>query len=423
MDEHPGTATEPRRRRYWAPGADAEVAAVLRQLAVRPWLVAGRDDAAIAAVRRNSSAVREALSRLGWILVVERGLVRLRKSPPPRRHAWAAGAPAPVTCSWYFLLVAAAESMPPRVGLSQLVAAARVAAAEAGLPVTGVISERRAIVAALRMLHERGVVEELDGDVDTFVHDEEAPVLLAVHHTRLVHVIANFADADPVADPEGWLAVVEREPDPARRMRRRLIDDSVVHGVDLDEAEAEWLSRRLREDGAPLAGAFGLHVERRTEGVAFVVPDEAFRHARELGPLPFPAPGTTGHAALLLCEAAATSGGRAGERPGWRSLPETDVIDRLATWGARIAAGRGGWAMEDVADPAGLAAKVMSLLFGLDLVRVDATVGPRTWWFSPATARWWSGTPGASAAVADRMPTRRGPAQAALSFDLEPEVE
>lgn len=51
-------------RKRWSPEADAETAAVLRLLAVRPWLVADRDAEAIAAVRRNLSAVRDALARL-----------------------------------------------------------------------------------------------------------------------------------------------------------------------------------------------------------------------------------------------------------------------------------------------------------------------------------------------------------------------
>src|SRR5690242_3736574 len=110
-----------RQRRATAPEAPAEIAAVLRLLMVQPWLVAGRDDAAIAAVRRHEEAVREVLARLGWVLVVDRDFVRLRKSPPVRREAWAAGGPAPLTCSWYFLLVAAAESLPPRVSIGQLI--------------------------------------------------------------------------------------------------------------------------------------------------------------------------------------------------------------------------------------------------------------------------------------------------------------
>jgi hypothetical protein len=109
------------RQRTGRPEAAAETAAVLRLLMVRPWLIAGRDDGAIATVRRNEAAVRDVLGRLGWVLVVERDFVRLRKSPPVRRYAWAAGGPSPLASSWFFLLVAAAESMPPRVSIGQLV--------------------------------------------------------------------------------------------------------------------------------------------------------------------------------------------------------------------------------------------------------------------------------------------------------------
>ncbi len=401
------------RRRRWAPEASAETAAVLRLLAVRPWLVSGRDDENIAAVRRNLPSVREALSRLGWVLVVERDLVRLRKSPPVRRAAWAADGPTPLQASWFFLLVAGAESVAPRVGLAQLVTAARAAAAEAGLPVTHDISERRAIVRALRMLDERGVVVRVEGEFDGFITDEEAPVLLAVHHSRLAHVIANYAPGDPAQDPGAWLEQVEREPDPARRMRRRLIDDAVVHLVDLDAAEADWLSRRVRsDDGAPLATAFGLHLERRTEGAAFVVPEEAFRYLHELGPAVFPAPGTVPHAALLLSEAAATSGtlgsGAEGLGPGWRGLREEDVVEQLARLAASRADGRGGWRRELAEDPPRLAEEVRVLLAGLDLVRVRSdAAGVRWWWFSPATARWSVG-PGSKT-------TARGKA---LAFDF-----
>ncbi len=396
--EVPERPTAARGRKAWSVEVDTEVSAALRALEARPWLLPGRDDEAIAAIRRNLDAVRDALYRLGWVLVVERDLIRLRKSPPVRRDAWAATAPSPRTCTWFFLLVAAAEAMAPRVGLASLVTAARAAAGEAGLPVTHDIAERRAIAAALRMLDERGVIEQVDGDLDGFVADEQARVLLAVHHTRLLHVVANFAEGDPADDPAGWLARVEREPDPARRMRRRLVDDTLVHAADLDDAEADWLSRRVRgDDGAPLAAAFGLHLERRTEGAAFVVATDAFRYPRELGPLPFPTAGTVGHAALLLCDAAAVVGDRDPALPGWRAISELTVILRLTEWGQQFGAGRGGWAGEDVDNPAGLAGKVRDLLTGLDLLRVrdpgpdlNGASASRTWWFSPAVGRWAS---------------------------------
>src|SRR5437870_1602900 len=105
-DTAPPTRSPIRTRRAWAPEANLEVAAVLRLLMVRPWLVAGRDDDEMAKVRRNVEAVRDAFGRLGWVLVVERDLVRLRKTPPARRDAHAAPGPNPRSWQWFFLLAA-----------------------------------------------------------------------------------------------------------------------------------------------------------------------------------------------------------------------------------------------------------------------------------------------------------------------------
>jgi uncharacterized protein (TIGR02678 family) len=388
--------TAPSRRKRWHPEATAETAAALRRLAVSPWLIVGRDDETIGAVRRNLPAIREALARLGWVLIAERDFVRLRKSPPARRYASSGDGPTPLQASWFFLIVAAAESLAPRVTLPQLVMAARAAASEAGLPVTHDIAERRAIVHAIRMLDDRGVVMQVDGDMDGFIEDEDARVLLAIHHSRLVHVIANFGSADPTTEPALWLEQVEREPDAARRMRRRLVDDTVVHVADLDDGEADWLSRRVRgDDGGPLATAFGLHLERRAEGAAFVVPDEAFRYLHELGPTPFPAPGTVPHAALLLSEHVAVAGilgsSEHGPGAGWLGLHEPSVIDHVASLAVDRTDGKGGWRRELAEDPSRLAEEIHDLLCGLDLLRVGvAPNGDRLWWFSPAIGRWSS---------------------------------
>ncbi|MFD9216255.1 DUF2398 family protein [Streptomyces sp. NPDC059544] len=407
------TTDPPRRRRKaWRPEADTEAAALLRHLAATPWLVGGRDDDLIAAVRRNETALRSAVARLGWVLVIERDLVRLRKSAPPRPAVWAFQGPSPATCSWFFLLVAAAESMPPRIALGQLVTAARAAAAEAALPSRNDMAERRAVVAALRMLDERGVVERLDGDLDGYLHDEQAPVLLAVHHTRLAYVVANPGTLDPATDPHGWLEQAQREPDPARRMRRALVDDTCVHTALLDEAEAQWLSQRVRgDDGAPLADAFGLGLERRAEGAAFVVPSEAFRHFRQLGPMPFPVPGTIAHAALLLLDHAAIHGTPGnGPGPGWRGMTQEQVVAALTDFAGNNASGKGGWGAEYSSDPLLLATKVRDLLAGTNLVHLthadtqpdDTTTS--MWWFAPTTGRW--AEEGTAASKATRQRTR-----------------
>lgn len=375
------------RSKHWSPDASIDTARVLRLLMAKPWLCAGRDDEDIATVRRNADAVRDVFARLGWSVVIESDLVRLRKSPPVRLDAYAKSGYPPLTCQWLFLLVAGAETLGRHVLLGQLVAAARSAAAEADVENLGDIVERRAIVAALRMLDERGVIVTRDGEVERFVDDEEVAVLLEVHHTRLLHVIANYADVNPVEDPVGWLDAVERSSSTAVAMRRRLVDDTISYACDHSEAEADWLSRRLRDDGEPLAEAFGLHVERRSEGAAFVVPEDAFRHGWQLGPLRFPAGGTVAHAALLVCDWARREH-EVADTPGagWRLVEAEAVADRLAALAEEQSTGSGGWKQELQADPRGrLLGEVRVLLTGLDLVR---PIGGDRWAFSPAIERW-----------------------------------
>jgi hypothetical protein len=169
-------------------------------------------------------------------------------------------------------------------------------------------------------------------------------------------------------------------------MRRRLIDDTAVYACDLDPEEADWLSRRVRsDDGQPLADTFGLHLERRAEGAAFVVPDGAFRSRAELGDCPFPAGGTVAHASLLLCDLAAAEGAVDPGRPGWRGLDGRQVVDHLAVLAGRYS--DRGWSAEHVDNLPGLASAVAALLAGVHLLRVDPA---GTWWFSPASGRWGS---------------------------------
>jgi hypothetical protein len=144
------------------------------------------------------------------------------------------------------------------------------------------------------------------------------------------------------------------------------------------------------DDGAPLAAAFGLHLERRAEGAAFVVPEDAYRYPYELGPLPFPAQGTVPHAALLLREQAGLDGQADGAPgPSWRGLPAEEIPPRLAALAATVGTGRGGWSREYIDDPGAFAAQVEALLTGIGLLRVLPVAGGRAvWWFSPGSGRW-----------------------------------
>lgn len=371
------------------PDSSDEVQESLRLLALQPWLVSGRDDESIAKVRRNVETLRSVFLRLGWALVVERDLVRLKKMPPAggRIADWAMKAPSPLACSWTFLLAAAAEGLPHQATLGQLVEAAKATAAEAGTPVTNTRGERRAIAQAISQLVHRGVIDETDGAVNDYIENEDAAVLLTIFHTRLLHLIAHFdPEVDPVTKPDLWLERVTRQPDPARRMRHRLVDDTCLHTVDLDDTEIDWLSRRLREEGNPLADAFGLTVERRSEGAALVVPEESFRWPRELGDTPFPGPGVISHAALLLSEHVGVEGEVGAEfpGPGWRGMARSGVFAKLIELADSQTVGRGGWPAEAVQNPVGLMGDVEGLLVGAGLLRIIDS----HWWLSPVTGRW-----------------------------------
>ena len=173
-------------------------------------------------------------------------------------------------------------------------------------------------------------------------------------------------------------------------MRRWLVDDTVVHTADLDAEERDWFSRRLRtDDGGPLAEAFGLAVERRAEGAAFVVDDESYRYPSELGDTYFPRNGVPGLAALLLADHVSLYGqvwapGDDGPGPGWHAMDREQVAAELAEIAAAQRVGKGGWPEQYATDVPRLLAEAETLLAAVGLLR---RLG-RQWWLSPAVGRW-----------------------------------
>ncbi|MFF3276048.1 DUF2398 family protein [Streptomyces chrestomyceticus] len=372
------------------------VAALVRRLRGQTWLIGGRDDEVIETVHRHATAVRAVLEELGCALTVEPDLVRVHVPVEPVSLMPGGDAPEGV---WFWLTVVALEGLPSRPRLGQVVGAVRSAAAEAEVPVTQSRPELRALVTGLRMLCERGVLSELEGRVDELMDGAyDPPVLLRIHHARLLHLLPRSVPlddegqwgCDPGQDPEGWLRSLHRSSDEAVRVVGMLADRAVVHVCDLDEAERQWFSTRLARDGARVAETLGLHLEHRLEGASLVIPEE-ISDARVLGSFCFPhrqhgSSGTVRHATLLLIDYLSGEGERGGPSApgeGWCGAAASTVIRRLG----ELAVRHPGWRGEYRQRPEHLAGQIRTLLEGADLLRVAAGYED-WWWLSPAAARW-----------------------------------
>ncbi|MFF7887820.1 DUF2398 family protein [Streptomyces sp. NPDC020794] len=372
------------------------VAALVRRLRVQTWLISGRDDELIQAVHRHATAVRASLEVVGCALTVEPDLVRVHLPAEPVALMPRGDAPQGV---WFWLTVNVLESLPPRAPLGQLVGAVRAAAEEAEIPVTQSLPELRALVAGLRMLCERGVLSELEGRVDDLMDGaHDPPVLLQIHHARLLHLLPRNVPLDdegqwaydPAQDPLGWLTSLLRPDDEAVRVCGMLADRAVVHVCDLDDAERQWFSTGLAREGNRVAQALGLSLEHRLEGASLVVPEE-ISDARGLGTFRFPhrqqgGSGTVRHATLLLIDYLTGEGERGGsDAPGegWYGAAASSVVRRLG----ELAVRHKGWRGEYRQRPEQLAAQIRTLLEEADLLRV-ATNYEDWWWLSPAVARW-----------------------------------
>ncbi|MER5887801.1 DUF2398 family protein [Streptomyces sp. NPDC001941] len=378
-------------------GDDQEtVSALVRQLRVRTWLIGGQDDELIGTVHRHARAVRAALAAVGCTLTLEADLVRVSVPPEPFERMPRGAAAEGV---WYWLIVAALEGTPPTTQLGPLLAAVRCAAAEVEIPVTQSRAELSALVAALKMLCARGVLQEIHGSVEELLCDgEDPPVLLKVHHARLLHLLPRNVPldeegqwaCDPATDPEGWLRTLIRSGDEGVRVCGMLADQAVVHICDLDEAEQFWFRSQLGREGPRVAELFGLHLEHRLEGASLVVPDEICS-PRTLGPFRFPhwqggSSGTVRHATLLLVDYLADHGERGGPMApgeGWYGAAASGVVRHLGDLAVRHAR----WRQHFRQRPDLLAAQVREVLQEADLLRVVEGYED-WWWLSPAVARW-----------------------------------
>ncbi|GLX97654.1 TIGR02678 family protein [Herbidospora sp. NBRC 101105] len=307
--------------------ADRRTAA--RALLAHPMITLDRHPEEFSLIRRHAVALKSAFATsLGYTLVVESRFARLVKAPltpeAPVRPAVRASGLAFDPPAYALLALVCASLLAPDTGdqilVSQLIEQVRADAVTAGIPLGDTLPERRNLVAAIAYLIGTGVVTETDGTVTAW-GERKDEALLTINRAMLPHLLSR--PLHPLTAPEQmW----ENPPDadqPRRSLRRRLVENPMVHRADLSDAERDVLSRERTELARVLDETFGLTLEVRAEG-ALAYDDEG-----SLTDVAFPGNGKTKQAALLLIGALTTES--AGPwNPAGRSV-EWSHIDGVLT--------------------------------------------------------------------------------------------
>ncbi len=298
----------------------------LRTLLVRPMLP--HTDPAYPLVRKHADTLRQWLSReTGWVLTVEDDFARLGKrvadhsdntrpaklskpaaSPPFSRRRYT------LTC----LALAELERGEPQITLGRLGEAIRQGAADPDLKAVGLKfaleerSERRDLVAVVRLLLELGILSRVTGDESSFIHAQQ-DVLYDVNRRLLSALLVvsrgpSLVDSELGSAPElsqRIAAVTETfvpdTPDARntalrRHLTARLLDDPLLYWDELSDEELAYLSSQRPHIARRIREATGLIDEVRAEGMAMVDPTGDLSDER------LPSEGTEGHATLLLAD-------------------------------------------------------------------------------------------------------------------------
>lgn len=313
--------------------ADAERREAARFLLMHPVMTTAQYPEQMALVRRHAAALKSTFATTaGYTLIIEASFARLAKAPlplevpaRPARRGNGSGSEFSPRAYTYLALICAGLLSPSageQILLSQLVEQLRADAATAGISVDDVIGERRALVAAIGLLLEWGVLIETDGTVTGWrERDDEA--LLTINRSLLPQLLARPLYTLDQPD-QLWAPDPDLAPQPRRDLRRRIIENPLVRREDLTDHERDALSRERNEIAKALSDAFGLELEVRAEGVL------AYDTEDEMTDVAFPGNGTARQAALLLLDALVdtlrpSSGAEALVRG--RSVPGV-----LATW-------------------------------------------------------------------------------------------
>jgi uncharacterized protein (TIGR02678 family) len=311
--------------------ADAERQEAARFLLMHPVMTTAQYPEQMALVRRNAAALKSTFATTaGYTLIIEASFARLAKAPlpmesparPARRSNGSDFSPRAYT----YLALICAGLLSPSAGeqilLSQLVEQLRADAATAGISIDDVLTERRALVAAIGLLLEWGVLIETDGTV-TGWGERNDEALLTINRSLLPQLLAR-----PLYTLEQPDQLWEPDPDlpaqPRRDLRRRIIENPLVRREDLTEPERDALSRERNDVAQALSDAFGLELEVRAEGVL------AYDTEEELTDVAFPGNGTARQAALLLLDALVDT---LRPFPGAEALVRGRLVPGvLATW-------------------------------------------------------------------------------------------
>ena len=338
------------------PQAPVERRIAARHLLAHPLTCLEQDPEVFRLIRRHEEELdRWFTQRLGYRLHLGADAARLFKTGAvPGRRPLRAGSGRPFHHLEYVLLtlaVAATVAGPAIISLRDLIDLIRSGAAEVDITLAGDLTERRALVTALRWMVDHGLATELHAQVDAYVADAAADAVLKMRPDR----IALLAQGAVVgSDADEVLRRAERRDNTRQWLRARLVEDPVVYRDDLTEGEWAELRRRLGDEERYLDEMFGLVLEARAEGVAAIDP------RGDLADKPFPVGGTEGHAALLLIGSLRARGG-----DWWPEAEVMGIIEGLAAEHARH------WSKDMVATPERLARRAIELLVEVRLAERD----------------------------------------------------
>jgi uncharacterized protein (TIGR02678 family) len=335
-----------------------------RQLLVTPLVLAATDPEGHRRIRRHEEELAQTFRNyLGYRLTVDARFARLVKAglgPGEGRPLLRAGSKAPFSprdYSYLALLCSVLLTTRRQVLLSAVVADVHQAAAEAGIDLgDDTLTERRALVHALRQLVSWGAIVEDAGSVSAYADDPSQEALLWVEQEIIRALVA--VPLREVDDPAELIRLAaDPGPDGTRhKVRRKIVEGPVVMVDDLPDPERAWLRQYQRREAHTLDDLFRLRLEIRSEGVA------AFDPRDEMSDVFFPRDGTLAQAALLTVSALVERVG--GEGPAVRvpaGLLSSIVQGLLAEHGRR-------WSKEYQGHPERLDPDVEDLLVDVGLL-------------------------------------------------------